>query len=372
MRSLTFYLLRQMTVSAVMTASGLTFAIWLSQSLRLLDIIINRGLSTGLALEFLLLLLPSLFALLLPIAVFIAVMIVYLRMNSDSELVVIRNAGVSDLALARPAILFGLATTILTYGLTLYGIPASMRSYHDIQRESAGTMAGVLIEAGVFTDLTPGVTFFAHARDRSGGLSGIIVDDTRDKTRSLIYTAERGLISASPDGPRALLEKGTYQETDTKTGQVSVLYFDHTAVGLGGFFGGLTGPRLRTSDELYLGELWTGANAGNDLDARWRMRVEAHRRLVDPTYCLAFAMIAAGCLIAGGQPRQGHNLQVLMASGCAAVLMISAFMLRSASEGTDALAPAVYALPILAIALSFWPLTRNRPPGRANAPSSAR
>ena len=63
-----------MTVAAIMTAAGLTFAIWLSQSLRLLDIIVNRGLSIGLALEFLMLLLPSLVALLLPIAVFIAVM----------------------------------------------------------------------------------------------------------------------------------------------------------------------------------------------------------------------------------------------------------------------------------------------------------
>src|SRR5258706_7583968 len=123
MPSLTLYLMRQMTVAAAMTASGLTFAIWLSQSLRLLDIIINRGLSVGLAVKFLALLLPSLFALLLPIAVFIAVMVVYLRMNSDSELVVMRNAGISNMGLARPAILFGLATMAITYGLTLYGIP---------------------------------------------------------------------------------------------------------------------------------------------------------------------------------------------------------------------------------------------------------
>jgi lipopolysaccharide export system permease protein len=367
MPSLTLYLMRQMTVAAAMTASGLTFAIWLSQSLRLLDIIVNRGLSIGLAVKFLALLLPSLFALLLPIAVFIAVMVVYLRMNSDSELVVMRNAGISNMGLARPAILFGLATMAITYGLTLYGIPVSMRGYHDIQRDSASSMAGVLVEAGVFTDIAPGVTFFAHSRDRSGGLGGIIVNDTRDRTRSLIYTAERGLISPGADGPHAILENGTYQETDTKTGQVSVLYFDHTSVGLGGFFSQFNGPRRRSSDELFLGELWNGSEAGNDLDARWRLRVEAHRRLVDPIYCLALAMVAAGCLIAGGQPRQGHNMQVVLATVLAAALMVAAFMLRGITEATDALAPAVYALPILAIVVSLWILTRNRPFNRPSA-----
>jgi lipopolysaccharide export system permease protein len=366
MPGLTFYLFRQMTVAAIMTAAGLTFAIWLSQSLRLLDIIVNRGLSIGLALEFLMLLLPSLVALLLPIAVFIAVMVVYQRLSSDSELVVMRNAGVSDMGLARPAILFGCVATIITYGLTLYAIPASMRGYHDIQRDFAGNIAGVLIEAGVFSDLAPGVTFFAHARDRSGGLSGIIVDDSRDRARRLIYTAERGLIAPSADGPRAVLQNGTYQETNTKTGQVSVLYFDHTTVGLGNFFGHNNGPRRRGADELYLGELWSGVDAGNDADARWRMRVEAHRRLVDPIYCLAMALIAAGCLVTSAQPRQGQNLQMLIASGYAGLLMIGAFALRGVTEGTDALAPAVYALPILAIVLALWPLSRGRLPGRSN------
>jgi lipopolysaccharide export system permease protein len=367
MPSLTLYLLRQMTVAAAMTASGLTFAIWLSQSLRLLDIIVNRGLSIGLAIEFLALLLPSLFALLLPIAVFIAVMVVYLRMNSDSELVVMRNAGISNMGLARPAILFGLATTAITYGLTLYGIPLSMRSYHDIQRDSASSMAGVLVEAGVFTDIAPGVTFFAQSRDRSGGLGGIIVNDTRDQTRSLLYTAERGLISPSADGPHAILENGTYQETNPKTGQVSVLYFDHTSVGLGGFFGQFNGPRRRASDELFLGELWNGSEAGKDLDARWRLRVEAHRRLVDPTYCLALAMLAAACLIAGGQPRQGYNMQVITATLLAAVVMVGAFMLRGITEGTDTLAPLVYAVPIATVIASLRILTRNRPLSRAGA-----
>ena len=141
MPGLTYYLLRQMTVAAIMTAAGLTFAIWLSQSLRLLDIIVNRGLSIGLALEFLMMLLPSLVALLLPIAVFIAVMVVYLRLGSDSELIVMRNAGISDMGLARPAILFGCVTTILTYGLTLYAIPASISAYRDIQQNFAGSIA---------------------------------------------------------------------------------------------------------------------------------------------------------------------------------------------------------------------------------------
>src|SRR5215475_9635780 len=99
---LRFYVLRQMTLAASMTVAGLTLAIWLSQSLRLLDVIVNRGLSVGLALKFLMLLLPGLIALLLPVAAFISVMFVYHRLNADSEMVVMRNAGISNVQLAHP------------------------------------------------------------------------------------------------------------------------------------------------------------------------------------------------------------------------------------------------------------------------------
>ncbi len=188
------------------------------------------------------LLLPGLIALLLPVAVFIAVLFVYQRLNADSEMVIMRSAGISNQALAQPAVIFGLAMSVIGYGLTLYAIPGSMRDYHDIQEQVANNLASVLIEAGVFTDLTPGVTFFAHNRDRAGGLSGIIVDDSRDRDKRLIYTAERGAIRSGASGPRAILQRGTYQETNNKNGQVSVLYFDQTEVGLGGFLGHSAAP----------------------------------------------------------------------------------------------------------------------------------
>jgi lipopolysaccharide export system permease protein len=358
MHRLSTYVLRQMAVAAAMTTAGLTLAIWLSQSLRLLDVIVNRGLSLGLALEFLLLLLPGLIALLLPIAVFIAVMFVYHRLNADSEIVVMRTAGISDLGLARPAVVFGVIAAGLVYLLTLFAIPASMRGYRDIQRDLAGNIAGVLVEAGVFTDLAPGVTFFANDRDRNGGFSGIIVDDSRDPIRRLIYTAVRGAIVSSPDGPSAILENGTYQETDRKSGKVSVLYFEHTTVGLGGFLGHTEGPRQLSSEELYLPQLFSG-NGETDPTARGRLRAQAHQRLADPLYAIAMALIAAGALISSGLPRQSQNMQMVAATMGASLLMILSFVLRSVTQRLVYLAPVAYVLPILAMVIASWLLLRK-------------
>src|SRR6202008_3813089 len=101
-------------------------------------------------------------------------------------------------------------------------------------------------------------TIFAHTRDRAGGFAGIIVDDSRDKYRRLIYTPERGTIAGAAEGPIAVLQNGTYQETDKRNGKVSVLYFEHTTIGLGSLLGRSTGPHRLSTEELYLPQLLSG------------------------------------------------------------------------------------------------------------------
>jgi len=270
-----------------------------------------------------------------------------------------RHAGVSDFGLAQPALIFGLAMTAISYGLTLYAIPSSMRGYHDIEQDVASNIAGVLVEAGVFTDLAPGVTFFAHSRDRSGALSGIIVDDSRDRKRRVIYTAERGAVVGGDNGPRAVLKNGTYQETNRETGQVSVLYFEQTEVGLGGFLGHVSGPRQRTTEELSVGELLAGTGAADPLQ-RERAAAEAHRRLAEPLYATAMALVAVVCLITSGLPRQGQNAQMVAAVTAAGLLLALSFVLRSMTQRLPASAPAVYAIPLAAIAVCLWLLARRR------------
>jgi len=360
MRNLGLYIIRQLGLATLMTAAGLTLAIWLSQSLRLLDVIVNRGLAVGLALKFIALLLPGLLALLLPIAVFISVMFVYHRLSADSELVVMRSIGIGNHRLAQPAIIFAVGAALLGYFLSLYAMPRALREYHDIQAELAGDIAGVVVEAGVFTEVAPGVTFYARSRDRHGILSGIIVDDSRDRERRLIYTATRGALTNSAEGPRAILENGTYQETDKKTGRVSVLYFDHTSIGLAAVIGHSSFQRKREAEELYLPELIAGIAGDPDPARRGLLKIELDRRLSEPLFTIALALIAAGTPINGSVPRQGQSARILGAAIGVAGLLAASFILRGIIQRTPALAPAFYAMPVLAMACGAW-LLLHRP-----------
>src|SRR5260221_7443802 len=100
---ITRYILRQTLATMVFVAVCFTAAVWLLQSLRLIDLIVNRGLSADLFAYLPILILPRFVDVVLPIAVFIAVLFTYNRLLTESELVEMRAAAMSQTDLARPA-----------------------------------------------------------------------------------------------------------------------------------------------------------------------------------------------------------------------------------------------------------------------------
>ncbi|MEQ8166013.1 MAG: LptF/LptG family permease, partial [Alphaproteobacteria bacterium] len=101
MSELNKYVLRQLLVGMVIVTIGLTCVIWLTQSLRFVDMIVNRGLTAGTFVYLTMLLLPNFLSIILPIAVFTVVVFTYSKLISDRELIVMRAAGLSQVALAR-------------------------------------------------------------------------------------------------------------------------------------------------------------------------------------------------------------------------------------------------------------------------------
>ena len=72
MPAITRYILNQLIIVTFFVTLGLTLAVWLTQALRFLDYIVNRGLPAATFFAFVGLLLPSFLGVVLPIAAFCA------------------------------------------------------------------------------------------------------------------------------------------------------------------------------------------------------------------------------------------------------------------------------------------------------------
>src|SRR3546814_19837626 len=118
------YLSGQIVTAMVFIVVSMTCVIWLSQSLRFVDLIVNRGLPIPSFIYLTLMLMPTWLSIVLPIAAFAGPVFVYTKLTNDRESVVLAAAGPSPLRLAQPAMAVARDTTALTYQMTHDLVPA--------------------------------------------------------------------------------------------------------------------------------------------------------------------------------------------------------------------------------------------------------
>jgi lipopolysaccharide export system permease protein len=297
------YILGQLALALVLVTVALVALIWLTQSLRFIQIIVNRGLSPLVFVRLTLLLVPSFVATILPITCFIVVLFVYTRLAGDRELTVMRAAGISDLALARPALAIAGAVMLLCYFLNLVLVPASLSGFRDYEFEIRNQIAAFLLEPGVFTPVTTGVTVYVQSRQPNDLLSGIIIEDARDPGATATILARSGRLLISATGPMVELQDGSREQVDPKSGRLDVLSFKRNIVSLASDAKSAD-IDMTDSAEASLPQLFHPSATLNPAErAKWL--VEAHRRLATPLSALGYTLIGLFAVLGGTFRRHG-------------------------------------------------------------------
>jgi lipopolysaccharide export system permease protein len=306
------YVFRQLLLALIAVTCGLVALIWLTQSLRFVELVVNRGLSFRVFLELSSLQIPYFVAVILPITAFVVVQFIYQRLAGDRELTVMRAAGLSPLALARPALAVAALAVMLGYLLNLVVVPAAFSSFRKYQFEIRNRVAAFLLQEGVFTSISDDLTVYVRARDPDGMLRGILIEDARQRNSPATILAETGRLVASQGAPRVSLMNGSRQEIDRQTGRLNILTFAENAIDLNSTTRGEE-QRFRDVTEMSIFELLNpspGLVQERDIP---KLRVEAHRRLAAPLTAASFTLVALVSVLMGTFRRYGGLLRPVAA-----------------------------------------------------------
>jgi lipopolysaccharide export system permease protein len=309
---LDIYIFRQVAFALVVATGGLTALIWLTQSLRFVDLVVNRGLSLFVFIHLTALLIPSFVAVILPITTYVVIQFVYQRMATDRELTVMRAAGLSPWALSRPALAVALLATLTGYGLSLWAVPAATANFKTFQWEIRNRLAAFLLQEGVFTPLSDKLTVYIRSRDQDGTLRGILVDDARDATAHATILAERGRLMDGPHGPLVVLLNGSREVIDHQSGRLDVLTFKQNELELANA-AKEDAARPIDMSELPLSALLNPHPFFERDRAKWQ--AEGHRRLTEPLTTLSYAMVGLFSALGGIFRRHGGIVRPLVTVG---------------------------------------------------------
>ena len=354
------YILRHVVIATIIATTTLVFAIWLIQSLRLIEVIVDGAAPVGVFLRLVVFAMPEFLTTVLPLGFVGAVLFTYNRLMADSEMVVMRSAGIGPTALARPALMLAAVVMVITYALNFYIWPRATQEFRQLRATIQSEYASVLLREGQFNTIDDDITVYLRERLRSGELEGILIHDNRDPQGPVTVIAKRGILVVTDSGPRVLMFDGTRQQADPTGTRLDTLYFDQYAIDLEVIEPTL-GERWEEPSERYVGDLLNPDRSDPDnLRFSGRLFAEGHTRLTSPLWILAFTLAVLGVLLSGEYHRRGQGRRIIAAILTVVVLQAMALWLQSSTRETPALYPAMYFAPVL-VALAGGALMYLRP-----------
>ncbi|MDI4654852.1 LptF/LptG family permease [Xanthobacter autotrophicus] len=342
--------------------------IWATQALRQLDLVTSQGQTIIAFVAITSLTMPTLVLVIAPAALFIATAYTLLKLNGDSEIVVMASAGMGPWRLLRPLIVLSLIVSAFCALLAIKVVPASLATFRQQVTKVRADVVSFVAQPGRFVNLSQGLVFHVRERAPNGVMRGIFINDARDDAVST-YLADRGQIIESDSGIFLVLENGSIQrrggvnkEAGTEQGQEkgqekgkssnsSVVEFQRYAFDLSSLAPNSQGQDVKPmerpisfvlnppEDDFYL-RFFPG-----------RYREEVHKRLSAGLYPMAFFAIAAAALARPRTTRQSQVAALAAIIPAMGAVQIGNFAIAGQLKTQAGAVPLIYLLPILTVVL---------------------
>jgi len=271
-----------------------TFILVMDQILKLMELIINKGIGVGEVGTLLFYLLPSLLVITIPMSVLLAILIALGKLSADSEIIAMKASGISLHQMLPPCASLCLVAFLLTYAMTLHLSPAGNRAFRNQLIDMARQHTEASLEEGVFNDAFEGLVIYINEFDRDEKkINGILISDKRDPATPVLIIAENAVVVSGPQDNSIVFKLASGSLHRLERGSMSYHYalFDTYEMDIRP--GSAAGEQEIKPKDLNFGSLLDLArDRKRQQKSVLRINVEIQKRLAFPFGCLVFGLLA--------------------------------------------------------------------------------
>ncbi len=327
--------------------------------LRLVDLVISRGISLASLGNIVMHLLPSFLVLTLPIACLIATISAFNRMSFDNEVIALRAAGVGFWRINIPVIAFAGSVFALTMVLSQWGQPWANVSLKTLALSVIEEEMTLGVDSGVFNEPISGLMVYVPNPGQSAGdKKGVFISDQRNPAQPLIIVAQHFQMLKQNERRQIgiRLFNGTIHQIPNDASAFHQVTFGTYDFWMPSPFQSAKAKAKRTSHEELLEKL--EASGGKDSGILRRL-VEYHKDTAFPvsTFVLGLLGVPVGIVSKRSGRAGGFAIGVLVIIGFYMLNVLGEFLVT-----TRAVAPIVGAwLPnVLLAVLTAWMFNHAR------------
>ena len=291
------YIIREMLGPFSINLMVFTFLFLTTQMIEITDWIVNYSLDILDVLTIIYFTLPWFLMFIIPMSVMMSILLTFLRLSGDNEIVALKSCGMSIYRLLPPVLGFALFGCSLTAFITLYAVPQSRIALQKMALELAASNIDIGLKERTFNDAFKDVVLYVNKIDtQQKKLLDIFIEDKRQAEIVSTVVAPEGRLFSEPETYvfHLLLSNGTIHQTNLKERSATSIQFDTYKLSLD------LGREIEKYDdsdkhreEMSIAELrqYINTSAVKDEDY-FKIKMVLHRRLSLPVACLTMGLLA--------------------------------------------------------------------------------
>ena len=235
---------------------ALVSIVWIAQTVNFLDLVVDDGHAFGVFFSYSILNIPKIITKLLPFSFLTALTLTILKLEKDSELIVLWTSGLNKIKIVNLIFYISVLATFFQLLLATTIVPYSLNESRSILKESNLHFLPSLIKEKNFSDSLSGVTFFVEKKSPDGSINNIFIRDSNEiikgdseQLASTIF-AKKGVFKHEKNTKHIILYDGSIQK-EKRNGDINFIKFDKIILNLGNLHTKtITKPKLQETSSI--------------------------------------------------------------------------------------------------------------------------
>jgi lipopolysaccharide export system permease protein len=223
------YIFREMIPPFLINLVLFTFIFLMAKILDITDLIVNYGVSVSSVFLMLTYFIPSFLVFVVPMSIMMGVLLCFLRLSHDNEVVALKASGFSIYRFLPVVFVFCLMGCLVTGFMSIYGSPWGRLSFDALLLETATSNIDIGLKARTFNDRFEDVMLYVGEIDPQDKiLTDVFIEDRQTSDMVSTVIAPRGKFFFNPERLTfgLTLFNGIVNQVDLKNKTVHSVSFD--------------------------------------------------------------------------------------------------------------------------------------------------
>ncbi|MCD4677555.1 MAG: LPS export ABC transporter permease LptF [Desulfobacula sp.] len=222
------YIFRELLPPFTISLFFLTFVFLMTRIPEITNMVVNYNADISSIALMVVYTLPRFFEFTIPMSVMISILLTFMRMSQDNEIVALKGAGVSLYRLLPPVMIFCFLGVLMTMWITVFGVSWGKLSFKKLSIEIARSSLDMALQERQFNcGLENVMIYISHLDMKTKALKDVFIEDRRTKGVISISVAPSGKLLRLEDAKMYTIRlyDGVINQVDVDQGSVNNIKF---------------------------------------------------------------------------------------------------------------------------------------------------